>query len=242
MWPAPGLVFHHPILTVPPDLGRPSVFIVAGHGAPGNRGNVGWRCQAEEAFTLDAASDLADRLAMLGIFDVTEARTGTTRPSYTARLRHLARSGADVAVELHSDARGSGQEVAGLTLDHRPCWRNDDAPGVSVLVSDQGPAALNADRLALARHVADALGEVGFGLYDQGYGDQYDADSTPGVFLDRRGLRMLRRPGVPSILIETHNALDGRETQRWNEAATRDAFARAMTEALLRYFTDHPPG
>ena len=38
---------------------------------------------------------------------------------------------------------------------------------------------------------------------------------------------------MPSILVETHNALDDREALRWEEPATRDALAHALAAALI---------
>ncbi|MBX2798953.1 MAG: N-acetylmuramoyl-L-alanine amidase [Myxococcales bacterium] len=237
-WPTAQMAFHHPVLEVPDDFDRPGVFVVGGHGAPGNQGNLGCKCQREQDFTLDASADLARRLRHLGIFDVTQGRTGTRTPSYPSRLRHLVRSKADVLLELHSDARGGVTWwKTGQTEDGEDCWRTDDSPGVSVLVSDEGSAELAGNRLDLARAVATALSDAGFGMFELGYGDLYDNDSTPGVYVDRRGLMMLRRPTVPSILIETHNAFDGREVERWQEERTRDAFGRAITEALIDYFS-----
>ncbi|HHO49508.1 MAG TPA: N-acetylmuramoyl-L-alanine amidase [Deltaproteobacteria bacterium] len=238
-WPEAGAPLHHPVLEVPEGFGRYGVFVVAGHGTGSNVGNLGCRCIQEEHFTLEAASDLAARLEITGLFEIIEARSDTARPSYPARLRHLARSGADVLIELHSDARGARVAEASGSVGDEICRCTDVDPGLSVLVSDEGGEALDAARLALARHVADALGRAGFPLYDGGrYGAQYERDTTEGVFLDRRGLMMLRRPKVPSIIIETHNALDPQEADRWEEPRTRDAFARAVLGALIAYFSE----
>jgi len=58
------------------------------------------------------------------------------------------------------------------------------------------------------------------------------------VFVDRRTpLRrrvfLLRAPRMPSIIIETHHALDYRESARWAEPRTHDAFAAAVAAALV---------
>jgi len=236
-WPSPDVVFAPPDIVVPEDLGTPGVFVSAGHGTGRNVGNVGCRCQLEQDFTLRASHDLAERLRTLGLFDVTEARTGARRPSYRSRLRHLRRSGAEVMVELHSDYRGQRFMIDGQHESGEWCLKTTDSPGLAVLVSDEGSDVLRERRLALARSVAEALWEAGFAWFD-GYqhGESYDGDLVPGVYRDRRGLMMLRRPGVPSILIETHNALDPNEVARWDEAPTQDAFFRAVTKGLVDYF------
>ena len=65
----------------------------------------------------------------------------------------------------------------------------------------------------------------------------YDADPTPGVFVDRHAaaqrIFVLRRPSMPSVILETHNALEPREAERWSELATIDAAADALAGALV---------
>jgi len=65
------------------------------------------------------------------------------------------------------------------------------------------------------------------------YAGLYDLDPVPGVFLDRRVLYMLRRPTMPSVILETHHGLDAEERARWEEERTREAFADAVAAALL---------
>jgi N-acetylmuramoyl-L-alanine amidase len=238
VWPEPGAPLVHPVLEVPPGFATPTVFVVGGHGAPGNRGNVGAWCTREEDFTLDAADDLADLLQATGRFDVVRGRSGAERPTYPERLARLATSPATALIELHSDARGAASAHR-TTPDGETCWRNDLDAGFTVLVSDEGPAGLVSSRLALARAIAIAMANAGFPVWPGDYEAEYAADEVAGVWRDRRGLAMLRRPGVPSVIIETHNARDGRESLRWEEDRTRHAFGRAVIAALLAYYA--PP-
>lgn len=165
------------------------------------------------------------------------ARTGDARPSYAARLRHLARSGATTLIELHSDARADGVVANGVAPDGETCWRDDGEPGFTVLVRDRGDDELVARRLTLARSIARSLTAAGFLPWvGDNYGDLYEADEVAGVWRDRRGLYMLDRPSVPSVLIETHNALDGRESLRWTEPRTHDVFGRAVIAALVAFY------
>ena len=65
-----------------------------------------------------------------------------------------------------------------------------------------------------------------------------EADAAElGVFVDRHAqnqrIFILRRTLMPTILIETHNALDPREADRWTEPRTYDAFAGAVAAALV---------
>ena len=41
---------------------------------------------------------------------------------------------------------------------------------------------------------------------------------------------------VPTVIIETHHALDYEEVERWREMRTRNVFANAVTKGLLDYF------
>jgi N-acetylmuramoyl-L-alanine amidase len=104
-------------------------------------------------------------------------------------------------------------------------------------VRDRGEPELVKGRLSLARALGVALADAAFPPW---VGDNYEGlyvqDAVPGVWRDRRNLYLLRAPTVPSILIETHNALDTRETLRWEEPETLDAFGRAMITGLLAYY------
>ena len=239
LWPSPGSVLVHPVIEVPDVFAQQKVFIVAGHGAGrANRGNLGAWCTREEDFTLQAADRLADTLDATGIFDAVRGRTASTRPSYDSRLAHLQRSGATSLIELHSDARANNMVPNGADEAGEVCYRDDGEPGFTVLVRDRGPPKLVQDRLHLARSVALALSAAGFPAWNgDNYGGLYQADAeVPGVWFDRRGLKMLRSPEVPSIIIETHNAKDGLETRRWEEPGTHRAFGRAMIAALIDYY------
>ena len=81
--------------------------------------------------------------------------------------------------------------------------------------------------------------EAGFWPYRGGeYAGLYEHDAEqPGVFVDRHApaqrIFVLRRPSMPSALIETHHALDPREAERWSEPHTLDVFASAVAAALV---------
>jgi N-acetylmuramoyl-L-alanine amidase len=239
VWPEEGGQLRNPVIEVPPGFRRQTVFVVAGHGASGNEGNLGSWCTREQDFTLEAADALSALLDGTGRFDVVRARTGEQRPSYAARVRHLARSGATAMIELHSDARADALVANAVSEAGETCWRDDGEPGFTVLVRDIGaPAPLVAERLALARTLAEALAGAGFPAWvGDNYEGLYEADEVAGVWHDRRGLYMLRKPTVPSVIIETHNAFDGRETVRWSEPETHDTFGRAVLAGLIAYYT-----
>jgi N-acetylmuramoyl-L-alanine amidase len=71
-------------------------------------------------------------------------------------------------------------------------------------------------------------------------GGLYAADPSqepvPGVFVDRHApgqrIRLLRRPQIPSPIVETHEAHDRSEVLWWSEGATQEAFARAILRSI----------
>jgi N-acetylmuramoyl-L-alanine amidase len=236
-WPSPEARLKLPAFAFPPGFGRRRVALDPGHGAPKNTGNTSCFCVDEQDFTLEAANELAGRLEATGHFEVLLSRRGEDLVEYKKRAEEAARWGAEVLVSLHSDVRGKADTWA--PEPGKSCPMSLSAPGFSVLWSDEGEPAVTGVRLALARSVARRMTEAGFTPYLGGeYTGLYEADAVEaGVFVDRHepGSRIfiLRRPAMPSILIETHHALDPREARRWKEKETFDAFAAATAAALV---------
>ena len=82
-WPADDASLR--VVPLPAEPTRKvRVFVDAGHGAPGNEGNHGCYCQAEQDHTLEVADALAAALSATGRFEVKRARTGAQRPRYQA--------------------------------------------------------------------------------------------------------------------------------------------------------------
>lgn len=235
-WPAADAKLT--VLPLPPAAtAKLKVLVDAGHGAPGNTGNVGCHCQAEADFTLRVARHLAKALAATGRFEVRLARDGDA-PSYDQRLAKAAAWKADAVVSLHSDARGEAV-VSSSAPDGGLCYRNDSAPGFSVLWSDEGPRTLVAPRERLGRALSHRLHEAGFPEYSGvDYGGLYRVDTVePGGWVDIKppGKRVyfLRKATAPTVIVETHHALDVAEVARWDEPATLEAFAAAVAAGVL---------
>jgi N-acetylmuramoyl-L-alanine amidase len=228
-WPSSAARLAPPATTAPADFGRRRVFVDAGHGAENNSGNLSALCQKEQDFTLDLSQDLARRLQASSHFEVRLARSGSALVAYADRVRAADAWRAEAFVSLHSDVRGPAGAGS--------CPQNRSAAGFSVLWSDEGPLA--GERLELGRAVARRMLQAGFVAYDGSeYLQQYEADAhQAGVFVDRHALDtrifVLRQPTMRSVIVETHNARDDREAERWNEEATREAFAAAVAAALV---------
>lgn len=235
-WPEPSAALS--VLPPPPARARPlRVYVDAGHGAPGNEGNRGCFGQREQDHTAQVAMHLAYVLARLGGFEVKLSRHEETGRRYPARIAEAEAWKADAIVSLHSDARGWATPWG--EVDGQVCWRNDAAPGFAVLWSDDAAEAVVTKRARLGRAVGRRLTEAGFLAYSgDDYGSLYRQDpESPSGWIDlrprKKSVYFLRASSIPTVIIETHHALDPREVQRWEELATVDAFALAVANALV---------
>ncbi len=237
-WPEKIGLIHTISPLFPVDFGTRKVFVDPGHGAPNNPGNSSCVCRDEQDFTLDVARSIAGWLRQTGHFDVRLSRDGDERVTYQARVEAATAWGADVFLSIHSDIRGQTGETQVVGRD-KVCRVNLGTPGFSVLLSEDGPESLVAARRTLARKTALRMREAGFGAYGgTEYGTLYARDSDEsGVFLDRHAYEqrifVLWKPTMPSIIVETHHALDPREVQLWTAKATHEAFASAVAASLV---------
>jgi N-acetylmuramoyl-L-alanine amidase len=234
-WPTRGVIPASEV-HFPDGFGVRRIYLDAGHGAENNTGNRSAFCRDEQDFTLDLAVDVARELEGTGHFEVELSRRAGELVPYPARVEAAERSGAEAFVSLHSDVRGS--EEPWSPEPDRTCPRSWAAPGFSVLWSDEGGMDIAYARQNLARETATALVAIGLVPYDGGeYRGLYDGDQHAGVFVDRHApsdrIYVLRRPTMPSVIVETHNAWDDREARRWDEPVTRKAFAAALSSALV---------
>ena len=237
IWPGPDAPLERASMAFPEGFGLRRIYLDAGHGAEGNKGNTSCYCVEEQDFTLVAARALADRLEDTGHFEVRLSREGDERTSYAGRIEDAELWGAEVFVSLHSDVRGKLEHWS--PAPGETCPTSSTGPGFSVLWSDEGEPALVDRRHALARSVAHRMQAAGLPPYGgSAYEGLYEGDPTvPGAFVDRHAadqrIFVLRRTAMPAVLIETHHALDPREAERWTEPRTHDAFAAAVAAALV---------
>jgi N-acetylmuramoyl-L-alanine amidase len=244
-WPAPGALLTVRPLTLPQGFRKRRIYLDAGHGFRGNTGNASVTCEDEADFTLRVTEELARRLEATGRFKVRISRKAGQSVSYPSRVAEAERWGADAFVSLHSDARGEAtwwQPAPGQW-----CLRQDTTPGYSVLWADDTAEPLRTRRVLLARALSRRMGEAGFLPYNGvDYVGLYDGDTEqPGVFVSRHGpgsrIYVLRRPRIPSVIIETHHALDFEEAARWKEERTLEAFSAAVAQGLVDALSGSPP-
>lgn len=238
IWPAAG----SPLTLLPRPESAPNppfrLYLDAGHGEPGNSGNTSAACESEQDVMLELADDLAQRMANNPAFELRRSRGPSTKPEYSTRIAEAEAWPADLILSLHSDARAGDAQ----SRSEQGCEQSTNSAGFSVLWGDEVPhnavPALADTRRRYGSQLALAMTAAGF-LPHSGsdYVGLYLPDSTtPGLFLDahrpKQKIRMLRRPRVPSIILETHNARDADEVMRWRETGTRAAFASAVEWAL----------
>lgn len=234
-WPAAGAPLR--AIPAPAWSGRPLRLVVdAGHGAPGNLGNTSVRCEQEADFTRRTQDAVIERLRPRPDLALLAGRPSDALRSYDDRIVAFDAWKADAVISLHSDTRaGDGWTVSPTT----GCYEGLGATGFAVLYSDEGADRRVGARQRLARAVGRRLAEAGFPPYGGvDYTGLYAPDTeTAGVFLDRHApskrIRMLRGLAVPLVIIETHQAVDPAEVDRWNEPATLDAFAAALHAAVI---------
>ncbi len=240
-WPEPGSRLTPPAVTFPPDFGVRRVFLDPGHGVGRNSGNTSAYCESEADVMLALAGPLAAALEATEHFTVRQSRRPGQEVEYRDRMQAAADDGAEVFISLHSDSRG--ELYPWEPEPGKVCYRSFDTPGFSVLWSDEGPLADS--RQALARQLSMALTAAGFQPYDGGQYGGYDPDAVPGVFVDRhrprRRIMLLRRPTMPSVIIETHHAMDPASAARFRESEVQAALHAAVIAGLVAFFSQPPP-
>jgi N-acetylmuramoyl-L-alanine amidase len=243
-WPAASAPLTVQPLHVPKGYRKKRIYLDAGHGYRANSGNTSVTCETEADNMLRVAEDLARRLEATGHFMVRLSRRAGQQVHYRTRISEAESWKADAFVSLHSDARG--EAVWWEAAPGQRCLRQDSTPGYSVLWADDTAEPLRTRRVTLARGLAQRLGAAGFLPYNGvDYVGLYDGDPQhPGVFVDRHEpgsrIMMLRRPRIPSVIIETHHALDFEEAARWKEARTLEAFAAAVAQGLVNGLPGSP--
>jgi N-acetylmuramoyl-L-alanine amidase len=226
---------------LPPELPSRRLLVVIdpGHGAKDNPGNTSCYCIAEQDFTLALAYDLEAALEALEGYDVVLSRHGSELVSYAERVAMAERLHADAFISLHSDIRG--QAKLWRPNGAEDCKWSEEAPGFSVLFSDEAEPQLVTARRSLGSALAKGLLAANFSPYGgEEYLNLYAADAAAaGLFVDRHEAKkrvfVLRKPTIPSIIIETHNALDPREARRWEDVDVRHAFALAVAQGLTQF-------
>ncbi len=209
----------------------PTIFIDPGHGVGANKGAITISCLPEQTITLNLSKKLAEALQKSGKANALLARTKPEGPSYKARIKAAQKAHAALLLSVHIDSRGPVSNKK--TAEGKTCPHGQGHRGFAVLYSTEGSKAMNAQRLRWARRIASALKAAGLPAYDGAdYKGLYTHGPEAGLFIDGRGLMMLRRPSMPSVILEVYHALDPAEYAQWQKPATIERWLEAMVTAL----------
>ncbi|MFK7930734.1 MAG: N-acetylmuramoyl-L-alanine amidase [Myxococcota bacterium] len=232
-WPRSGVRLSPPPVVVPASLQGRVIAIDAGHGAPGNTGAQSATCRAEADVVLPIAEAVAEYLENAGL-SVVRLRPPGQSPSYSRRLARLSASEAELMISIHGDIRGQGvpwdapDGCDGLWLAGQ--W------GTAVLWTDEDPTRTEGRR-RLAHALSQRLASTNFVPYDgENYESLYET-SAPGAFISRHrpGSRIgfLRKPSVPSVIVEVGHLLDPSVEDRLGEPRVRAALAQAILGGVV---------
>jgi N-acetylmuramoyl-L-alanine amidase len=231
-----------------PERGRDVVVAIdAGHGGedPGASGRNGTR---EKDVVLAIARRLAEEVdAQPGMRSVL-VRNGDYFVPHRKRMEIAHNAQADFFMSIHADS-----------------YRDSSATGATVYVLSEKGASDEASRLAQRENASDLIGGVSLAdtdqvlarvLLDLSQNAALSASTAVGQRLIRQmslvtAMRrvqvqqapflVLKSPDVPSVLVETAYISNPREEASLRSPQFQAAFAKALRDGIVDYFTSNPP-
>ena len=229
---------------------RPLVVLDPGHGGidTGTRAASG---ELEKDIVLDFTQRLRERIEKLGKYRVLMTRTDDTFVPLGERVRIARNAGAAVFVSIHADALPHGE---------------GDAQGASVYTVSDTASDSEAARLAEKENRADVIAGVDLKAEPDGVADilidlaQRETRSYSVQFAHRlvgemktatrlhkkplksAGLRVLRAPDVPSVLVELGYVSNRGDLHSLLSANWRDRTADSIAQAVDGYFATRMAG
>jgi len=242
-----------PATNVPEPAGgdpRPLVVLDPGHGGidTGTRAASG---ELEKDIVLDFTQRLREHIEKLGKYRVLMTRTDDTFVPLGERVRIARNAGAALFVSIHADALPHGEE---------------DAQGASVYTVSDTASDSEAARLAEKENRADVIAGVDLKAEPDGVADilidlaQRETRSYSVQFAHRlvgemktatrlhkkplksAGLRVLRAPDVPSVLVELGYVSNRGDLHSLLSANWRDRTADSIAQAVDGYFATRMAG
>jgi len=229
---------------------RPLVVLDPGHGGidTGTRAASG---ELEKDIVLDFTQRLRERIEKLGKYRVLMTRTDDTFVPLGERVRIARNAGAAVFVSIHADALPHGE---------------GDAQGASVYTVSDTASDSEAARLAEKENRADVIAGVDLKAEPDDVADilidlaQRETRSYSVQFAHRlvgemktatrlhkkplksAGLRVLRAPDVPSVLVELGYVSNRGDLHSLLSANWRDRTADSIAQAVDGYFATRMAG
>jgi N-acetylmuramoyl-L-alanine amidase len=242
-----------PAASVPEPAGadaRPLVVLDPGHGGIDN-GTKAASGELEKDIVLDFTQRLREHIEKIGKYRVLMTRTDDTFVPLGERVRIARNAGAALFVSIHADAlpRGEG-----------------DAQGASVYTVSETASDSEAARLAEKENHADVIAGVDLKAEPDDVADilidlaQRETKSYSTQFAHRlvdemktatrlhkkplksAGLRVLRAPDVPSVLVELGYVSNRGDLHSLLSANWRDRTADSIAQAVDGYFATRMAG
>ena len=232
-----------PVPRLPPGLERPTIVIDPGHGGvdPGAISRSGVH---EKTIVLEFAAILALRLAASGQYNIRLTRNDDRFLPLRKRVAIGQAARADLFISLHADSieRQSAQGASIYTLSEQ---------GSDGLARELAARENKADLTAGLEFDGDA--DVASHLIDMQQRSAINRSvefaallvvelGARGPLLRRphrsAGFRVLKSPGVPSVLIELGFLSSPSDEQRLRKPVTREQVAEAIEAALAGYFAE----
>ena len=222
---------------------RPLVVLDPGHGGIDN-GTRAPSGESEKTIVLEFCLLLRDRIEKTGKYRVVMTRSDDTFVSLADRAQ-LARSRkASLFVSVHADAlrRGEAQGTTVYTLSERA---SDPAAARFAEAENRADVIAGLDLSSEPDDVADILIDLAR-RETKAFSVQFarglvgELRSTARLHrepLKSAGLRVLRAPDVPSVLVELGFVTNKEDVKLLTSEVWRGRIADAMAQAIDRYFT-----
>jgi N-acetylmuramoyl-L-alanine amidase len=229
---------------------RPLVVLDPGHGGIDNGTKAG-SGELEKDIVLDFAQRLRERIEKIGKYRVLMTRTDDTFVPLGERVRIARNAGASLFVSIHADALPR---------------REGDAQGASIYTLSDTASDSEAARLAEKENRADVIAGVDLKAEPDDVADilidlaQRETKSYSMQFAHRlvgemktvtrlhktplksAGLRVLRAPDVPSVLVELGYVSNREDLRSLLSANWRERTADSIAQAVDGYFATRMAG
>ena len=225
------------------------VAIDAGHGGD-DPGAIGRRGTREKVVVMQIARRLESLLKKEYGMKPVMIRRGDYYVGLKNRVRIARKAKADIFISLHADA-----------------FHNRKAHGTSVfIVSDRGASSEAARLLAASENQSDEIGGVDFDGIDDDLlklvlVDMVKNSTMEGSHeaaghvlrnlksvthlhkshVEQAGFRVLKTPGIPSLLVETAFISNPKEEKKLRSSRHQQRLAKAILRGVKSYFRANPP-
>ncbi len=227
---------------------RPLVVLDPGHGGI-DGGTTAARGETEKAIVLEFCLQLRDKIEKVGKYRVAMTRSDDTFVSLADRVALARTRKASLFVSVHADAlrRGAAQGATVYTLSDRA---SDQAAAKFAEEENRADVIAGLDLSSEPDDVADILIDLArretkaFSVqFARGLvGELRNAAKLHREPLKSAGLRVLRAPDVPSVLVELGFVTNKEDVKSLTSEVWRSRTADAVVQAIDAFFTTRLAG